>query len=144
MLCRCIPRRLAMFAVLVAAGACGDSGSEPAGRPPEPAPAPAAAAATAASARAEAEQIFSTRCQTCHGAKGAGDGAGAAGLSPSPRNFQDAEFQQSVSDEHIANIIQYGGAAVGKSPTMPGNPDLTSRPEVVSELVALIRRLGRG
>jgi hypothetical protein len=36
-----------------------------------------------------------------------------------------------VTDEHLEKIVMYGGAAVGKSPSMPGNPDLMSKPEVV-------------
>ena len=64
-----------------------------------------------------------------------------AGLMPKPRNFQDAAWQKSVSDEHIEQIVQYGGAAVGKSPAMPANPDLTSKPEVVAALRAHVRAL---
>lgn len=113
------------------------------------APPPAAAAQSAArapaapqqSAAAEAAQLFATRCVTCHGAKGAGDGPGSASLTPPPRNFQDPAWQAEVSDAHIANIIQFGGAAVGRSVTMPGNPDLTAKPEVVEALVVLIRNL---
>jgi hypothetical protein len=32
-------------------------------------------------------------------------------------------------------------AGVGKAPTMPANPDLDAKPEVVAELVKLIRGL---
>jgi mono/diheme cytochrome c family protein len=109
--------------------------------PPAAAPAPAAAADPAA-ARAEAEQIFATRCFTCHGAEGKGDGPGSAALTPPPRNFQDPEWQKSVTDSHIEQIIQYGGAAVGRAPTMPGNPDLMSKPAVVTALRERIRKLG--
>ena len=90
---------------------------------------------------AEAKQIFGSRCFTCHGAEGAGDGPGSAALNPKPRDFRDAAWQDSVSDDHIANIVKFGGAAVGKSPTMPGNPDLMSKPEVVAALVAHVRSL---
>lgn len=95
-------------------------------------------------ARQAAAQIFATRCFTCHGAKGEGDGPGSAALNPKPRNFTDAEWQAAVSDDHLAKIIQYGGAAVGKSPAMPGNPDLMSKPQVVAALVAHIRSLSAG
>lgn len=135
-------------ALLLASAGCG--GSE------EPAGSGGAASRTAAptqeaspskpgaGAREAAIEIFQTRCYTCHGMQGKGDGPGSTALDPKPRNFQDQEWQASVSDEHIATIIQYGGAAVGRSPTMPGNPDLTSRPEVVAALVQYVRQLGKG
>lgn len=131
--------------VSVGLGACGP-GSEEAS---SPAPAPRAAAPAAPkamdaqAAAAEAQQIFETRCFTCHGKEGAGDGPGSGALTPPPRNFQDPEWQASVTDEHIAQIIKFGGAAVAKSPAMPGNPDLTSKPEVVSALVQKVRSLKR-
>ena len=110
------------------------------------APPPSASRPTAVAARAtadEAQQIFAARCVTCHGAAGAGDGPGSAALEPKPRNFGDAAWQTSVSDEQLEKTILYGGAAVGKSPTMPGNPDLMTKPEVVRALVAHLRGLAR-
>lgn len=137
---------------LVASG-CGSGEQAGESRPASPPaaereaatpPAPEAPAAGASEAAEQAAlQIFQTRCFTCHGPEGAGDGPGSAGLDPSPRNFQDAAWQASVDDEHLEKIILYGGAAVGKSPTMPGNPDLTGRPEVVAALVRHIRSLKR-
>lgn len=140
--------------LLLAVSACGgESEAPPATAPPAapaaPSAAPAAKPAAAApgaiseSARAEAEQIFETRCVTCHGSEGAGDGPASAGLTPPPRNFQDPAWQASVSDEHIEQIVQYGGAAVGRSAAMPANPDLMSKPEVVAALRAYIRALAK-
>lgn len=122
---------------------CGGEESGGAASPPAAAAQSAARAPAAPqqSAAAEAAQLFATRCVTCHGAKGAGDGPGSASLTPPPRNFQNPAWQAEVSDAHIANIIQFGGAAVGRSLTMPGNPDLTAKPEVVEALVVLIRNL---
>jgi len=133
--------------------ACGDSGTPgatapPAQAPTTPAPAAPAAAPAAkpagdtAAARAEADQIFTTRCVTCHGEKGKGDGPASAGLTPKPRDFSDPAWQKSVTDQHIEQIVQYGGAAVGRSPAMPANPDLMSKPEVVAALRAHVRELG--
>jgi mono/diheme cytochrome c family protein len=109
--------------------------------PAEAAPAvPAApAAAAAADPKAEAEQIFNTRCVTCHGASGKGDGAAAAALNPKPRDYSDKAWQAATTDDMIAKAIVEGGAAVGKSPLMPPNPDLKDKPEVVKGLVAKIR-----
>lgn len=138
---------LSLAASLALVLACGPGGEET--KAPEPAAAPAAAPAAPAAAapgeaaQQEAKQIFSTRCFTCHGTTGAGDGPGSAGLTPQPRNLQDAAWQASVSDEHIEQIILYGGAAVGRSPAMPANPDLMSKPETVAALRAYVRGLAQ-
>jgi len=122
---------------------CGPSGEEPKPPPPAPAAAPSAPAPAAPpDAARSAEQVFATRCTTCHGPEGRGDGPGAAELVPSPRDFHDAAWQRSVTDAHLEKIVVEGGAAVGKSPMMPPNPDLASQPDVVSELVKRIRGFG--
>lgn len=96
-------------------------------------------AAPVADAKGEAEQMFRSRCIVCHGEKGLGNGPGAAALNPKPRNYTDGTWQASVTDEQIKNVIMNGGAAVGKSPIMPASPDLQSKPEVVDELVKIVR-----
>jgi mono/diheme cytochrome c family protein len=133
---------LILIAGLWLAMACSESEkpAEPAAPAPT-APAAPAPAAVAATAQAEAEKIFRERCVTCHGENGAGDGPASAGLVPKPRNFQDPAWQASVSDEHIEQIVQYGGAAVGRAATMPANPDLMSQPDVVAALRAHVRAL---
>lgn len=93
-------------------------------------------------ARAEAQQMFNTVCSTCHGKDGRGDGPGAAALNPKPRNYTDKAWQASVTDEQIKNTILMGGAAVGKSPAMPAQPQLREKPQVVSALVAIVRSFG--
>lgn len=97
---------------------------------------------TGEAAVAEAEKVFTFRCSVCHGPQGRGDGPGGAALDPHPRNFTDPKWQASVTDEHIEKIIQYGGSAVGKSPNMPSNPDLTEKQAVVQALRAHVRSLG--
>jgi mono/diheme cytochrome c family protein len=128
---------------LALALACGPSSEEPPApeKTTPPAAAAPAAGASQASASASATEIFATRCATCHGVNGAGNGPASEGLTPPPRNFGDPGWQSSVTDAHIEQIIQYGGAAVGKSPAMPANPDLMSKPEVVAALRAYIRGL---
>jgi len=95
-----------------------------------------------ADAAAEAKEIFSTRCSTCHGPQGKGDGPAGAALNPKPRNLGDAAWQKSVTDDHIEKIIVGGGTAVGKSAMLPPNPDLASKPDVVKALTAQIRGFG--
>lgn len=126
-----------------ASSGCGPSDDAPQtpAAPAAPAKEPAPSGADPGAASAKAQEIFSTRCFTCHGSQGAGDGPASAGLSPPPRNFTEPAWQDSVSDEHIQKIISFGGAAVGKSPAMPGNPDLIAQREVLLALVAHVRGL---
>ncbi|MBW1755364.1 MAG: c-type cytochrome [Deltaproteobacteria bacterium] len=117
--------------------------AEPKAAEPVAAPAPAPAAEPAADPVATAKDIYTNRCTVCHGATGKGDGDGSAALDPKPRDFTEAEWQSSVTDEHLQKIIVYGGIAVGKAATMPANPDLDAKPEVVAELIKLIRGLAK-
>lgn len=103
----------------------------------------AAAAGGGSPAEQEARALFEGTCAICHGATGAGDGAASANLNPKPRNYTDKAWQASVTDDDLRNIILQGGAAVGKSPTMPGQPQLKDKPEVVSALVGIIRGFGK-
>ena len=89
-----------------------------------------------------AESVFATRCSTCHGTDGKGDGPASVALNPKPRNYTDPEWQKSVTDEHIKKTIVEGGAAVGKSPLMVPNPDLADKPEVVDGLLKIVRGFG--
>ena len=118
-------------------------GAQPAAPAPPAAPAADAAAGAASAAAREAAQIFALRCATCHGPDGRGDGPGSVALEPKPRNYHDAAWQASISDAHLAQIIVEGGPAVGRSPLMPPNPDLATKPEVVAALVAHIRSLAK-
>ncbi|MDH4281334.1 MAG: c-type cytochrome [Myxococcales bacterium] len=130
----------------LAISVAGCTSKEPAPVEPkaaEPAPAPTAAVAEPSDPVAEATEIFQSRCTVCHGATGKGDGEGSAALDPKPRDFSSAEWQASVTDEHIQKIIVGGGLAVGKAATMPANPDLDGKPEVVAELAKIVRSLAK-
>lgn len=84
------------------------------------------------------KEIFAQRCVPCHGTAGHGDGPASAALDPKPRKFADPAWQTQVTDEYIEKIIKLGGAAVGKSPAMPSNPDLND-PQVVAGLRTVVR-----
>lgn len=156
----------ALFALVGCKGGTEDQAANP--KPPAEAPPPAeppkmemaerkpeegqaaeqqgeaqAAAQVSPEAKAEADQLWTTLCTTCHGATGKGDGPVAAGFPVKPASFADPEFQKTRTDETIAKAIVEGGAAVGKSPLMPGNPQLTGKPEVVQALVQKVRSLGQ-
>ena len=102
-----------------------------------------AAPAASAEADAAASEIYRTRCELCHGETGKGDGPGGMALDPRPRDFGDPSWQSAVTDEYVERIIARGGVAVGKSPSMPPNPDLQSKPEVVKALRRLVRAFAK-
>lgn len=123
--------------VLLVCAACGGGGATP----PTAKPAvPVAPAATPPPAPVdEAGQLFATVCATCHGTTGHGDGPGAVALNPKPRTFADATWQDSVTDAHIKKVVVEGGAAVGKSPLMVGQPQLAGNDKVLDGLVKIVR-----
>ena len=131
-------RRYVVLMISVLAIGCG-KGDEAKQSAPTPSPTPSGPAPTsAADAKEKARDIFVQRCVPCHGATGNGDGPASATLDPKPRKFGDAEWQKSVTDDHIMKIIKFGGAAVGKSAAMPNNPDLNDQ-AVISALKDLVR-----
>lgn len=95
------------------------------------------------SAANEAKALISDRCTVCHGENGDGAGPSSSSLNPRPKNFQNREWQKSVKDQTLAKAIVYGGPAVGLSASMPANPDLENRPDVVSAIVKQIRAWGK-
>lgn len=110
--------------------------------PPGPSAAAQAPGASPAAITPAIRETFKNTCAPCHGETGKGDGPGSAALTPKPRNYTDKEWQSKVTDAEIKKVIQYGGAAVGKSPIMPASPQL-DKPEVLDGLVALIRSFGK-
>lgn len=139
---------------LAVLGACGKKDGDvppppedrPVAEPARPRPAPAGAGSMTApapvSAAGEARRIYGSRCATCHGQSGRGDGGAAMSMQPRPRDYTDAAWQASVTDADLTAIIVAGGAALGKSSMMPPAADLADKPEVVAELVKLIRGFG--
>jgi len=133
----------------VALGACGKNTEPPpptSGSPmaqPESGPARKTQAAPSDSIHPEAKTTFATVCATCHGADGTGNGPASANLNPRPRNYTDAAWQASVTDDELRKIILLGGQAVGKSAMMPGNPQLKDKPEVIDGLVQIVRGFGK-
>ena len=91
------------------------------------------------SPEAKAAALFEGLCASCHGLDGRAETETAKALNPHPRAYVDGAWQKSVTDEQLAKVIVEGGAAVGKSPMMPANPDLASQPEVVQALVKRVR-----
>jgi|SRR6187431_1064401 len=105
-------RRLAwLLALLGAAPACQHEG-------------------TAAEQAAErVEHTFNKVCGRCHGADGKG-GVAAEGVN-APRNFRDAAFQATRTDEQLIQAIRVGKGA------MPGYGNLLSD----ADLKGLVRKV---
>ncbi|MCB0219765.1 MAG: cytochrome c [Chrysiogenetes bacterium] len=93
---------------------------------------------------AAGQKIFQTRCATCHGKDGHGDGVGWSDPNKSPRNYHDIEWQKNTTDERIIRVITRGGAANGLDARMPAHADLRSNKEALEGLVAFIREMGDG
>jgi cytochrome c553 len=132
---------LVVVSILALAAGCGKKSESP-----QPAPTTTeetTPAAPAVAASEEAQTTFKTVCATCHGESGLGNGPGATALNPKPRNYTDKAWQASVTDDQIKQTILMGGAAVGKSPMMPAQPQLKEKPEVVAGLVQIIRTFGK-
>jgi mono/diheme cytochrome c family protein len=91
----------------------------------------------------EAKQLFMTVCATCHGPDGKGNGPAADSLNPRPRDYTNPEWQASVTDADIKKIILEGGQGVGKSAMMPAQAQLKDKPDVLNELVMMIRGFAR-
>lgn len=131
---------LSALIVLAVVSGCGGGGSS--GSSGDKSSSASAVKITAAD-RKEANEMFATRCAACHGQFGRGDGPGAAGLNPKPRNYTDAAWQKATSDDEIEKAIVYGGSAVGKSAQMVANPDLQAKPGVVAALREKVRSFGK-
>lgn len=62
---------------------------------------------------------YVTYCAFCHGAGGRGDGVASSAFDPRPADFGDAAFWQARDDDQVTLAIREGGAAVGRSESMP-------------------------
>ena len=98
--------------------------------------------ATSEDPEGDARAIWETRCATCHGAGGQGDGPAGLAISPRPRDFTDRGWQEKTDDRQVRNAILYGGEGVGLNRAMAANPDLRDRPDVTEALVGIVRAFG--
>src|SRR5262245_8262337 len=120
-----------LVVVLALCAACGKNDKPPpptSGHPNEPTESGPSQRKMASADPDQAEKLFMTVCAVCHGAEGRGDGPGAANLNPKPRNYTDPKWQATVTDEDLKKTILLGGQGVGKSPMMPGQPQLKDQP----------------
>ena len=67
-----------------------------------------AGGATGEVSLAEGERVVKERCVLCHGESGKGDGPGGAALNPKPRNWTDAAYMSSQTDDQLYDVIYNG------------------------------------
>lgn len=85
------------------------------------------------------KQLYQMRCAPCHGPDGKANTPTAQALNPKPRDHTDGSYMNKLSNEHLYQVIKRGGAAVGKSPIMPPQPDLSD--QQIRDLIAFVRSL---
>jgi caa(3)-type oxidase subunit IV len=85
---------------------------------------------------------YTTNCSPCHGAGGRGDGAVAASLNPRPADFTDPAFWRSRTDAHVFKVIREGGAAAGRSASMPACSSLLDSAQTTA-MIAYLKSLRR-
>jgi mono/diheme cytochrome c family protein len=86
--------------------------------------------------------IYKEYCAQCHGLTGKGDGPAASGIEPKPAIHANIAFDQ-LSAEYLYNMVNYGGAAMGKSANMP-YWGLTIGQQGVADVIAYLKATFKG
>lgn len=91
---------------------------------------------------AKGKETYDKLCQGCHGATGKGDGPAAAALNPKPGDMTNKAAMSKLTDKYLFDITAKGGAALQKSPLMPGW-ESTLKEADVWDLVVYMRSLAK-
>ena len=86
--------------------------------------------------------LYKEYCAQCHGFTGNGDGPAASGLEPKPAIHANIPFEKLPID-YLYNVINHGGAAMGKSPNMP-YWNLTIGQQGVADVIAYLKVTFKG
>lgn len=86
--------------------------------------------------------IYKEYCAQCHGFTGKGDGPAASNLEPKPAIHANIAFDQ-VPTDYLYNMINHGGAAMGKSANMP-YWGLTIGQQGVADVMAYLKATFKG
>lgn len=62
------------------------------------------------------KDLYAKHCAGCHGPAGKGDGPAAAAINPKPTDFTNKAYMSALKDQYLFDLVQKGGAALGKSP----------------------------
>lgn len=75
------------------------------------------------------DKVYAERCALCHGPQGKGDGPGAAGMDPKPRNHTDGSYMKTRTDAQLLEVIRHGKGG------MPGWEGILTDREIQAALV---------
>ena len=91
---------------------------------------------------AKGKEFYAKHCAGCHGPTGKGDGPAAAALNPKPNDFTNKAYMAGLKDQYLFDLIQKGGAAVGKSPLIPPFGSKMKDGEI-RDLIAYVKTLAK-
>ena len=107
-------------AALLALAACSPKPAAPTSGD-QPVPAPYAGKTNPLAGKADAaaagKVVYTANCASCHGDSGKGDGPAGASLNPKPADLTDVGAND--PDDRVDWVVHEGGAAAGKSASMP-------------------------
>ena len=140
---RSLPSLCLAVAITALPSSCKRSAPESENAPPPNTFSVESAPTVSAESLAAARTVYASRCAMCHGPAGRGDGPMARALTVRPQDLSDRLWQSNRSNQRLGLVIVSGGPAIGKSPLMPGQPDLAAQPATVDGLVAILRGFAR-
>ncbi len=91
---------------------------------------------------AKGKELYAKYCGGCHGPAGKGDGPAAAALNPKPNDLTNKAYMAGLKDQYLFDLIQKGGAAVGKSPLIPPFGSKMKDGEI-RDVIAYLRALAK-
>ena len=91
---------------------------------------------------ANGKGLYAQHCASCHGPDGKGNGVAAAALNPKPADLTNKAYVEGLKDQYLFDLLQKGGAAVGKSPFMAPFGSKLKDGEI-RDVIAYVRSLGK-
>jgi mono/diheme cytochrome c family protein len=91
---------------------------------------------------AKGKELYTKHCGGCHGSTGKGDGPAAAVLNPKPADLTNKAYTAALKDQYLFDLLQKGGAAVGKAPLMPPFGSKLKEGEI-RDVIAYVRSLAK-
>lgn len=91
---------------------------------------------------AKGKEFYAKHCAGCHGPAGKGDGPAAKAINPKPNDLTNKAYMAGLKDQYLFDLIQKGGAAVGKSPLIPPFGSKMKDAEI-RDLIAYLKTLAK-